>query len=304
MQLCSVLLSSSHRYTIVQHFNVPVRPTSHWYCFILPLKIILYHFNNLICFIIANYTTNSTQCNCPEQCNYIWYRNEITTGTYPNSVSDYPLLVIQRFQSDNKNGKSFDEYAKENFAKLNVYFKSTSGLRYIMDMRTTWADFICASLIIYNCLLLVVDYIIIFANKAATGGLLGLGFGFSLISAAEVMYFMLVRWFIYFYRSRKERNHQSATVDVLPLPASVNDYVNNEKLTFHSNIQSEDVTHPSRWARIYDRITYPYYIYEDPWINTFQGVRRFNAQHNTTISNEKLSNKNSRSNIPIRTVDQ
>ena len=30
--------------------------------------------------------------------------------------------------------------------------------------------------------------------SAATGGLFGLGFGFSLISAAEVFYFGFIRW--------------------------------------------------------------------------------------------------------------
>ena len=39
---------------------------------------------------------------------------------------------------------------RNNFAKLNVYFKSTTGISYVMDQRTTWADFICKSLRILN----------------------------------------------------------------------------------------------------------------------------------------------------------
>jgi len=116
---------------------------------------------------------------------------------------------------------------------------------------------------------------------------------------------MLVRWFIYFYRSRRERS-QSATVNVLPpAVALVNNYV-NEKLPLHPNNEQAEVdgNHPSRWARIYDRITYPYYVYDDPWTNTSYGIRRFLPNNNNTIMNEKPINKNPRSNIPIRTVGQ
>ena len=134
---------------------------------------------------------------------------------------------------------------------------------------------------------------------------MGLGFGFSLISAAEVFYFMFVHWVIYFYRSRKQRNHQSATVNGLsPAVALVNNFV-NENLSLPPNNQADDeLTHPSRWARIYDRITYPYYIYDDPWANTFYDVRRFNAHSNNTAMNAKPGHKNPRSNIPIRTVKE
>lgn len=34
-----------------------------------------------------------------------------------------------------------------------------------------------------------------FCGLAAIGGLFGLGFGFSFISAIEILYFFLVRWF-------------------------------------------------------------------------------------------------------------
>jgi hypothetical protein len=40
--------------------------------------------------------------------------------------------------------------------------------------------------------------------SAAAGGLLGLGFGFSILSAAELFYFLLVRWFYYWYHSKRE----------------------------------------------------------------------------------------------------
>ena len=32
---------------------------------------------------------------------------------------------------------------RKNYAGLNVYFKSTTGLCYVVDTRTTWEDFIC-----------------------------------------------------------------------------------------------------------------------------------------------------------------
>ena len=93
--------------------------------------------------------TNSSACDCPEECSSLWYRNEITTGAYPNPVSEYPISIVNRWKD--KNETSFKEYAKKNFAKLNVYFKSTTGIAYVMDMRTTWADFICM-LILNFCL--------------------------------------------------------------------------------------------------------------------------------------------------------
>ena len=42
---------------------------------------------------------------------------------------------------------------------------------------------------------------------AATGGLLGLGFGFSILSAAELLYFFLLRWCYYWYQSKKKEQN-------------------------------------------------------------------------------------------------
>ena len=48
---------------------------------------------------------------------------------------------------------------------------------------------------------------------ASCGGLLGLGFGFSVLSAAELFYFFLIRWCYHYYQSKKL---QPAPVQVSP----------------------------------------------------------------------------------------
>jgi hypothetical protein len=47
-------------------------------------------------------------------------------------------------------------------------------------------------------------FLIFVVYLAAAGGLLGLGFGFSILSAAELFYFFLVRWFYYWYQSKRQ----------------------------------------------------------------------------------------------------
>ena len=87
-----------------------------------------------------------------------------------------------------------------------------------MDQRTTWADFICMSniLMVYSIdnnlsrftLVYKIDYNVFIpytSITAATGGLLGLGFGFSILSAAELFYFFLFRWFYYWCLSKKNK---------------------------------------------------------------------------------------------------
>ncbi|XP_046649836.1 pickpocket protein 28-like [Daphnia pulicaria] len=124
---------------------------------------------------------NASSCDCPDVCTTVWYRNEISSGTFPNSVWEYPPTVIERPEFRDLSTEELIVYAKENFVKLNVYLKSDSGMCYIMKERTTWTDFI-----------------------SAAGGLLGLGFGFSILSAAELFYFFLVRWFYYWYQSKRQ----------------------------------------------------------------------------------------------------
>lgn len=53
--------------------------------------------------------------------------------------------------------------------------------------------------------------------SAATGGLFGLGFGFSILSAAELLYFLLIRWIYYWHQSRKTASRQVNTSQVVTL---------------------------------------------------------------------------------------
>jgi len=57
-----------------------------------------------------------------------------------------------------------------------------------------------------NCLTVLTKCNFLFYQIiAATGGLLGLGFGFSILSAAEVLYFVFVRWIYYRYQKKKRQ---------------------------------------------------------------------------------------------------
>ena len=83
-----------------------------------------------------------------------------------------------------------------------------------MDQRTTWADFICKLINYINKNFIKITFICVSCNSvktAATGGLLRLGFGFSMVSATEIFYFILVRWLWVGYRERKRNRIQSVT---------------------------------------------------------------------------------------------
>lgn len=65
--------------------------------------------------------------------------------------------------------------------------------------------------VVYRLLLLNGHFWI---SIASTGGLLGLGFGFSLLSAAEVFYYLFIRWM--YYRIQMREEHQNAVVPLNP----------------------------------------------------------------------------------------
>lgn len=112
--------------------------------------------------------SNTTCLHCEEKCDKIAFRNEISSGFYPNLVQEYPEALYKRYSFTKED---LNSYAQTNLVKLNVFMKSAAGTSYIMDQRVTWSDFV-----------------------SSTGGVLGLGFGFSLISIIEVFYFSLIRW--------------------------------------------------------------------------------------------------------------
>lgn len=82
---------------------------------------------------------------------------------------------------------------RNNVALLNVFYKDGAGSSYKYDIRFETDDFICKQNIqnmlhnkaidLHSCCL-----------KASIGGFLVLGFGFSLISAMEIIYFFGFRW--------------------------------------------------------------------------------------------------------------
>lgn len=61
-------------------------------------------------------------------------------------------------------------------------------------------------------------------NVAATGGLLGLGFGFSILSLAEIIYFLGLRW-IYYWWKRKKLKETQETKSRLSTARSIQDRI-------------------------------------------------------------------------------
>lgn len=175
-------------------------------------------------------TSNASVCDCPDECNMVRYSNEISSGTYPNPTTVFPSSILRRRKFRDlvtDDAAAFNRYAeyyyindlelrwksvhvfassvrdRTNLIKLNVYLKSISGMSYIMDQRTTWADFICRPYLVHKWA--AISLIVLMNFAAATGGLFGLGFGFSILSAAELFYFLTVRWCYHAHRAGKEK---------------------------------------------------------------------------------------------------
>lgn len=55
---------------------------------------------------------NSSLCECPDECTTVWYRNEISSGTFPNSVWEYPNSVLKRPEFQRLSTNHLDSYAK------------------------------------------------------------------------------------------------------------------------------------------------------------------------------------------------
>jgi hypothetical protein len=73
---------------------------------------------------------NSSSCDCPDVCTTIWYRNEISSGTFPNSVWEYPETVIKRPEFQGVSTEDLIVYAKYiNPFKIQFY----NGLAFLME---------------------------------------------------------------------------------------------------------------------------------------------------------------------------
>lgn len=64
-------------------------------------------------------------------------------------------------------------------------------------------------------------------KKAAAGGLFGLGFGFSLLSLAEIFYFSVVRWMFILHQKKKEKLQATITPTLISV---------SQLLLFHSMV--------------------------------------------------------------------
>ena len=78
------------------------------------------------------------------------------------------------FRTENEMHPTYDAF-KQDIAMVNFHFDKTSGLQFKRAPRLTLLDFI-----------------------SQMGGLLGLGIGFSLVSGAEIIYWLTIRLFLNF----------------------------------------------------------------------------------------------------------
>ena len=79
--------------------------------------------------------------------------------------------------------------------------------------------------------------------EAAAGGLLGLGFGFSILSAAELFYFILVRWCYYWYQSKKQPNKQQLVKGPPSYPSIRKDLRGEKTRKLRAYVQSKVLYH-------------------------------------------------------------
>jgi hypothetical protein len=72
----------------------------------------MFRFNLKKCIAEAKKEIDSNVCYCPDVCTTVWYKSEISTGTFPNSVWEYPPTVIDRPEFRNMNQTDLKIYAK------------------------------------------------------------------------------------------------------------------------------------------------------------------------------------------------
>ncbi len=94
------------------------------------------------------------------------------------------LPECSRIQYSITMGPIYDEPAIGDYdVKIDIHYKSKSMLKYRTDVTFGWID-------------LVVGF----------GGILGLFFGFSLLSGAEIIYFCTIRLYYQYKKARKEKS--------------------------------------------------------------------------------------------------
>ncbi|KAK2720461.1 hypothetical protein QYM36_004368, partial [Artemia franciscana] len=117
------------------------------------------------------------QCGCEDACDNIIYHVELSHAVFPgygfyNGGFLESIKNIGNASSDKLEKFSNRTYNSENLSRLHFFYKDAYVIHYIRDLRLAWEDFI-----------------------ASTGGLLGLGTGFSLLSGVELIYFFTVKWY-------------------------------------------------------------------------------------------------------------
>ncbi|XP_052565712.1 pickpocket protein 28 isoform X2 [Culex pipiens pallens] len=121
---------------------------------------------------IAFTANTSLRCSCLPGCFEISYSMEITSAN----------LCIGKFKINEKLITQTDAYARENIALLYIYFTETYFRSFTKGELVGFTDFV-----------------------SNIGGLLGLFMGFSLISLAELLYFVTLRPLFARRRERKQR---------------------------------------------------------------------------------------------------
>ncbi|XP_055610822.1 pickpocket protein 28-like [Uranotaenia lowii] len=129
---------------------------------------------------IAFTSNTSLMCTCLPGCFEISYAMDISTAD----------LCVGKFQVREELLTQNDSYARHNVALVYIFFKDTYFRSFSKGELFGFTDFL-----------------------SNIGGLLGLFLGFSIISVAEVLYFLTLRPY---FAKRRERKSQAAAAPVIP----------------------------------------------------------------------------------------
>ena len=106
---------------------------------------------------------------------------------------------------------------------LNVFYADMTGYNYRNDIHYGKDDLFCKLQHIFVAIFITLpsgfkkkEWIdaVLFFYLAAMAGLMGLGFGFSILSAVEILYFTIVRWI--FHRLDAPSNSSFSSSDQTP----------------------------------------------------------------------------------------
>ncbi len=151
---------------------------------------------------------------------------------------------------------------RKNVALLNVFYKQMTGYSYQKDERygiddfiCKWSSPICFDIVCHIILIFIVVFFSFFLKShwflfcnislccilASIGGLLGLGFGFSVISAIEFVYFFGIR--LIFYNKREATIATANSIVTITTTPKANKNVGNQRKSLFNQKQPTPKSH-------------------------------------------------------------